>query len=271
MYGIGYSMFNQGFRLLVGGGAVPFDADAQAFITAASITDPTQQSAVNDLVVGLKADNLWTKMKAVYPFVGGSASTHKWNLKDPRDLDAAYRLTFSGGLTHNANGVTFSTNGYARSYYNLTAGNLYNRAYSEYVRLVTNNNSTGWTGVFDGINVFGNQLAIVSGNLNYAAGLNNLNGLDGPILYGLQTSSVTSGTNASKYYSTDVSITSITANATPTSGEFYLGALNSGGSAILYCNKNISFSSISDSLTQTDVTNLNNLVQTFQTALSRNV
>lgn len=83
------------------------DPDAQAFITAASITDPTQQSAVNQLVVDLKAASLWTKMKAVYPFVGGSASSHKWNLKDPRDLDAAFRITFSGGITHNSNGVNY--------------------------------------------------------------------------------------------------------------------------------------------------------------------
>ena len=45
------------------------DADAQAFITAAAITDPTQQAAINNLVVGMKADGIWTKMKAVYPFV----------------------------------------------------------------------------------------------------------------------------------------------------------------------------------------------------------
>lgn len=34
-------------------------------------------------------------MTAVYPFIGGTASTHKFNLKDPRDLDVAFRLTFS--------------------------------------------------------------------------------------------------------------------------------------------------------------------------------
>jgi hypothetical protein len=33
----------------------PVDADAQAFITAASITDPTQQSAINTLVVDRKS------------------------------------------------------------------------------------------------------------------------------------------------------------------------------------------------------------------------
>jgi hypothetical protein len=82
-----------------------FDTDSQAFINAAAITDSTQQTAINNLVVGLKADGTWTKMKAIYPFVGGTATTHKYNLKDPRDLNAAFRLTFNGGWTHSANGA----------------------------------------------------------------------------------------------------------------------------------------------------------------------
>ncbi len=81
------------------------DADAQAFITAASITDPTQQSAINQLVVDLKGYSIWTKMKAIYPFCGSTASQHKWNLKDPRDLDVAFRLVFSGGWTHSSTGA----------------------------------------------------------------------------------------------------------------------------------------------------------------------
>ena len=66
------------------------DADATTFITAAGITNLIQASAINTLVNDLKTYGLWTKMKAIYPFVGGSATSHKFNLKDPRDLDAAF-------------------------------------------------------------------------------------------------------------------------------------------------------------------------------------
>ena len=48
------------------------DPDAQAFITAANITDPTQQTAIIQLVTDLKNYNLWTKAPAIYPFVGGT-------------------------------------------------------------------------------------------------------------------------------------------------------------------------------------------------------
>ena len=120
MIGYANSMFLATHGILArsaSGGAV--DPDAQAFITAASITDPTQQSAINQLVVDLKGYGVWTKMKALYPFCGSTASQHKWNLKDPRDLDAAFRLVFNGGWTHSVNGaLPNGTNAFANTYFN---------------------------------------------------------------------------------------------------------------------------------------------------------
>ena len=106
-------------RLPKGTSALPIERDAWAFLEAAGITSALQQRAVVQLVRDLKKAQLWTKMKAIYPFVGGTATTHKWNLKDPQDTDAAFRLTFSGGWTHSANGADPNgTTGYANS--NLT-------------------------------------------------------------------------------------------------------------------------------------------------------
>jgi hypothetical protein len=102
---IGISPFSSSILLFGQSGGTPVDPDAQAFITAAAITNPTQQSAVNQLVVDLKGYGVWSKMKALYPFVGGTASQHKFNLKDPRDLDAAFRLVFNGGWTHSSTGA----------------------------------------------------------------------------------------------------------------------------------------------------------------------
>lgn len=82
------------------------DGDAAAFIAATGITDSTQIAAINQLVSDLKTNSLWTKLPVIYPFIGGTASTHKYNLKDPVDADASFRLTMHGGLTHDANGVT---------------------------------------------------------------------------------------------------------------------------------------------------------------------
>jgi hypothetical protein len=86
-----------------------YDVDAQRFINSSGITDKTQKSAINNFVKQLKDSSLWTKFVAVYPMVGGTASTTKWNLKDPRNLDAAYRLTFNGTPIYAITGVLFPT------------------------------------------------------------------------------------------------------------------------------------------------------------------
>jgi hypothetical protein len=70
-WGSVYSVSSAGLTDIVG--VAPVDADAQAFITAAAITDPTQQAAINTLVVDLKGYNVWSKMKAIYPFLGSTA------------------------------------------------------------------------------------------------------------------------------------------------------------------------------------------------------
>jgi len=74
------------------------DASTQAYLTATGL-DGVYAPALDGLVRGLKGYGLWSKMVAVYPFIGGTAALHRWNLKDPRDSDGAYRLTFTPG-TH---------------------------------------------------------------------------------------------------------------------------------------------------------------------------
>lgn len=83
-----------------------YDADAKKFIDSSGITDTIQKRAINTLVVQLKDSSLWSTMICIYPLVGGTASTTKWNLKDPRDLDAAYRITWAGGWTFDTTGAT---------------------------------------------------------------------------------------------------------------------------------------------------------------------
>jgi hypothetical protein len=105
------------YRSILNVQAVALDPDAEAFLTATGITDATITSAINTLVLDLKGYGIWTKMKAIYPIVGGTAATHKFNLKDPRDLDAAFRLEFFGGITHSVNGMQGNgTNGYAETH-----------------------------------------------------------------------------------------------------------------------------------------------------------
>ena len=98
------------------GGGGGNDPDAQLFITATGISG-TNATATNKLVIDLKAANIWTKMKCIYPFVGGSATSHKFNLLNSADTDDAFRLVFAGGVTHSSSGLFGNgTNGFADTF-----------------------------------------------------------------------------------------------------------------------------------------------------------
>lgn len=115
---------------------IAYDSDAQAFFNAAVITDATQKSAVDTLVKDLKGYGIWTNIKAIYPFVGGTAAAHKYNLKNPADTDAAFRLTFTGSWTHSGNGSQPSaSNSYADTKLNISSHlNLNSTHIGVYVR-----------------------------------------------------------------------------------------------------------------------------------------
>lgn len=101
------------------------DPDAQAFITAAVLTNPVHQSAIDTLVKGFKANGTWGKYHAIYPLIGGTANSHKYNLKDPRDLDEAFRVTWSGNISHTPNGVQGdASTGYGDTQYSGVLGGM---------------------------------------------------------------------------------------------------------------------------------------------------
>ena len=79
--------------------------EAVNFLSAAGITDATITNAICTLVKDLKDAGIYSKFKALYPIVGGTATTHKYNLIDPQDTDAAFRLQFNGGWVHSSNGA----------------------------------------------------------------------------------------------------------------------------------------------------------------------
>ena len=81
------------------------DADVRLFVDAANLIDESQITAIDNFVLGLKSNNLWSKMVAIYPYVGGTLASHKFNLKDPRDADDAFRLNFVGDWIHDNFGV----------------------------------------------------------------------------------------------------------------------------------------------------------------------
>lgn len=271
-----------GVQSFVSAGGVPTDADAQAFITAAGITDATQQSAINTLVTDLKGYGIWSKMKAIYPFVGGTSSTHKWNLKDPRDLDAAFRLVFSGGWTHSSTGALPSgTNGYADTFIVPNSVFSANNAHgSFYSRSNTAQAARHSFGCYDtsGQPIFslalnyniGTNLYTGMGDLNYlVSGITNTN------TTGFYVGSRTANNNLflQKNGTTVGSNTNtVVVNSFPSLRKLLISAINPTGYPVSeFDDKQVAFASFGDGLTSTQASNLYTAVQAYQTSLSRNV
>jgi hypothetical protein len=261
------------YGIVSSSGGVSFDADAQAFITAAAITDDTQKTAVNTLVADLKIANIWTKMKALYPFVGGTAAQHRFNLKDPRTIDAAFYIEFFGGGTHSATG--YQPNG-TTSYANtsLTPSNTLN-ASSAHMSFYSRTNSdalydmgtvsTSNNNQFSIIARYTNKFYSIMGNTT-APTVDNTNGT------GMYVSNRNSSTNTTGYKNGTRVLDIAQTGGIPTS-ILFISALSYNNIALNgnLGNKECAFASIGDGLTDAEASNFYTAVQAYQTTLGRQV
>jgi len=253
------------------------DSDALAFATAAGITDSVQRTALDNLVIGLKADGIWTKLKAVYPFVGGTAASHKWNLKDPQDTDAAFRLVFSGGWTHSATGaLPNGSTGYANTFFNpATQGLLYNDNHlSIYSRTSGGGGASNFYEMGEGLNTGGLAL--------FARRTSDLAGYDVVTVPGNRVSAAntngqgfylgTANTATGRLYkNAALHVSAAIGSVAMPSYNVYIGGFNEQNSVIHYSAKETAWNSIGVGLTVAEASNLYTRVQAFQTALGRQV
>lgn len=255
------------------------DADAQAFYDAAGITDETQRVAINGLVLDLKSYSIWSKMKAIYPMVGGIASTHKWNLKDARDLDAAYRLLFNGGWTHSSSGaLPNGTTGYADTFLTLSAAGCFNNYHFAFY--ANNNPSADSTVRVD----IGRGAGVGGSYANLYIRLDNTNSFGGSSgnrdIFSTNSDarcfavlSSTSSTSFKLYKNGVLDTTNTTAqtNTASTTLNIYLGAQGNASGAGQYSDKRCAFASIGDGLNDTEAGNLYTAINSFQTTLGRQI
>ena len=252
------------------------DYDLQLFLTATGITDATQKSALTTLVNDLKNYGLWTKMKAIYPFVGGTATTHKYNLKNAQDTDGAFRIVWNGTVTHDSNGITPNgTTGYGDTKLNGSTQSLNNDSHlSVYVR--TNSAAADKTEIsaYNGANAYWSIKVRDTGNVTF-------NGIYRFVTDGFI--SVAGNTNSSGFYvltrrsasdAESYKNGSSTGTTTTTSQSIPSATVKIGvrGDAVAsFSDRNIAFASIGNGLTDTEAANFHTAVEAFQDALSRGI
>jgi len=248
-----------------------YTARTTAFATATGITDTIILDALNTFDLGLISNNLDTKMKAVYPFLGGTSSTHKYNFMDSRDLDVAFRLSFSGGFVNSSTGITPNgINGYANCFIKPSDLGLNDFHYSIYQRTntATVQIDMGLLNVGAGIYRFlRSKVRTILGDgesVDFTSTTSSL---------GFWLGSKNSASLRYANYNGSVQATNTvnSSSALDSTNPFYLFALNSGGVPAFYSDRQFAFSSIGLGLTTSEQTIFYNLVQAMQTTLSRNV
>jgi hypothetical protein len=257
---------------LASSGGVAIDADAQAFFdrvtTAGGTLSTTEKTAVNTLVIQMKNDGIWTKMKAIYPMVGASAAACAQNLKSSSFTGSftAGWIFASTGAKPNGAGAFMNTNLALTG--NVAVNNYHLSYYSR-----TQNNTTGANDM--GVGVVGGNIgltfyyAIISVKF-FATGRYTPYYVTSPNndTTGFLIGNRQSATSA-KLIQDNVTLNSIAISDNQLStNNMTLGGSNSTNE---YSNRECAFSSIGDGLTDTEASNFYTAVQAFQTTLSRNV
>jgi hypothetical protein len=213
-------------------------------------------------------------MAAIYPFVGGTATTPKYNLKNPADTDAAYRISFSGGWTHSsAAGITPNgTNASADTFYR-GSGTDNNFALSNWTTTTTLQANTAGLFTFGAATTDIASYGVIQNRTNVNWYSNMGADAQGAIFSysnvgqsGLIVGSRTSSTSNKLYRNA-----TLLATATGTqTGTWPARNIHFGNPvSTTYTTMNSIFASISTGLTDADVTNLYNAVNTFQATLGR--
>jgi hypothetical protein len=250
-----------------------------AFLTASAISDATIRGGLNTFDIGLISNSLDTKMKALYPFVGGTASTHKFNFMNAADTNSAFRLVFSGTWVHNSTGILSNgSNAYANTFFtpvtqfssrnslsiiaNISGGTLGGGSSPYTIAGGSGSFANDETGHFFRsalkLSVFvGESNAIISSSNSTATGYSATNSLAGVTSYVLGTSTIATGT--------------VSANGSLGTFPLFISAINQGGTPFSVSYQNVKYNNISfgDGLTLTEHNNYRTLINAFNTAIGR--
>lgn len=241
--------------------------------------------AVNNMVKAMVANGIWSKMKAVYPIIGGTAAAHKYNLVDPRDNNAAYRLSFlGGGWIHSANGATPNgATSYADTFLNANSVLTLSSNHLSYYSRTASNISVVYDCGCSTDSVAANNMF----DIYFRRTIDNTSGFDSGSAFSSRAFTNTIPTSSGFFIGSKISnsdrklfhngilratTTATNTNTLPTR-TVYIGAINAGevSGPRWFGNRQCAFFSIGDGLTEEEAKAFSTIVQAYQTKLGRQV
>lgn len=241
------------------------DADAQLFVnrvyTAGGVLSTTELNAVNDLVIDLKADGIWTKMKAIYPMVGASAAACAQNLKS-----SSFTGVFSTGWTFSSAGAKPNgTSAYMNTNFSWVSADLNNSAFGSYWTDYIATTTSKYYGGYSAAGVHMINQKSPNGD-NYMA---SFTGINANMENGFHAINRSSSTSIDFILNNTISSTSSNSSSVYTDSQWIGGV--SGNTQFGYIGWNHALSFFSEGLNSTQWSDFYTAVQSFQTTLSRQV
>jgi len=254
-------------------------------VVSGGTVDSTASAATITLFTSLFSNNLWNKIYAMYPILGGVDASHTINGKSSSGV---FDLTFQGGWTHSSSGMLPNgINGYANTSFNplTNIGNGGTSSLGVYVNL----QGTVGDRIYDmGCN---SSDVLLSDQFNIAAkrtsgtGNNTLfdtGNYDPSALGRVSTTSQASASgmtigsyraaNDRTLYRNGSNIATQTGvrSSTYASRGLLLAAQDTAGAVNYYSSNQYAFAFIASGLTNTEIVNLSSIINTYQTSLGRN-
>jgi hypothetical protein len=259
--------------------AVPADGTLYYPSTIYERTGLQLWQAFDAFVVTGKSAGWWSTLIAFYPYIGGTATAHKFNAVNPLDTDAAYRAQFLGSVTHSATGVQGNgVNGYANTFFNDQSAAIDRDDIGITMYSRTGGFSTGvdmgavGSSTFLWLFIYRSQGSSLIGAYDNGA-FNVSNALTGDSLGAFTLTRHPSAVDTQSFYRNGNPIadrTSFPATAY-TNLSMFLMCRNLFGSPNLYSQRNYSAHVIHEGMTAADVASFHGALQTLQTALGRQV
>jgi hypothetical protein len=262
---------------------LPGTTEARTYLSAVvdaggTVTSPMSAATIT-MFTSIWSNELNTGMLYMYPFIGGTAGSNKFNALNPVDTNAGYRLTFNGGWTHSSSGATPNgVNAYANTFFTPNSA----------ATLTISGGTLGFYSGTDSVGAFSKCAMGSKSNLSDGWALypkSNANVIDA-FAWENNTGAPTTATNPSSlgglaftrtgttvvsYVRRGVLFENVTKTATAKSTQpIYLGALNSNGTDGQYSVFRHQFTYAHTGLTSAQISTLDTIIQTYQTSLSRN-